>query len=277
MYSDDPRALAIGLFDSGVGGLTVLREVAARLPYEQLIYFADTARLPYGEKSSHEIRRYAIENASFLMQCQPLKLLIVACNTAAAYSHGELQQHCPFPVIDVIEAGVDSVVKTTKNQRIAVLGTRGTIRSRVYEREILKILPEATVISHACPLLVPLVEEQLIDHAATRLILKDYLAPLKDANVDTVLLACTHYPLLRHLIIEELGDEVAIVDSAQNCAAKVIEVLGEDRLIPFEKDAVLPQHKFYVSDFPQRFSLSAKSFLGFSPEVMLKEPASVYA
>jgi glutamate racemase len=264
----DRSSLAIGFLDSGVGGLTVLREVAATLPHEHLIYFGDTARMPYGEKSSAEVLRYSVENAKFLMQKHPLKLLVIACNTAAAHSQHQLPLHCPFPVIGVIEAGVESVVRETTGQQIAVLGTRSTIRSGIYEREILKRLPKANVTSIACPLLAPLVEEHFINHEATKLIIREYLAPLKHQKIDTLLLGCTHYPLLRHLIADELNKDIVIVDSAKSCAEK-IEILFKNNDLSRFDSKTIGQQTFYVSDDPQRFSLSAKSYLGFAPNIAL--------
>lgn len=255
-----PRTLSIGMFDSGVGGLTVLQQLSNCLPNEKIIYFGDTARLPYGDKSSGEILRYSIENAQFLMDSQEIKILVNACNTSAAYSSQELRELCPVPVVNVVEAGVDSIVKATKSQRMAVLGTRGTIRSKIYEREILKRLPEASVLSIACPLFTLLVEEQFTDHLAAKLIVKEYLAPLKNSGIDTLLLGCTHYPLLRHVIEEELGHGIAIVDSAVSCAAKVAELLSE---LDLETTELNPKdrHQFFVSDDPERFSLTARNFL----------------
>jgi glutamate racemase len=202
------------------------------------------------------------------MEKHPLKMLIVACNSAASYSHQELPNLCPFPVINVIEAGVRSVVRETTEQCIAVLGTRGTIRSGIYEKEILKKLPDAQVISIACPLLAPLIEEQFINHEATKLIIKEYLTPLKKLKIDTILLGCTHYPLVRHFIHEEMGDDVSIVDSANSCADLVSDIIHSHNLgNKNSEDSRI--HKFYVSDDPQRFSLAAKNFLGFIPEVAI--------
>jgi len=268
-----PRNLAIGMFDSGVGGLTVLHQLAKRLPNEKIIYFGDTARVPYGDKSSQEILRYSIDNANYLMSKHKIKVLVNACNTSAAYSKLQLRQLCPMPVVDVIEAGVKSIVKTTKSQRIAVLGTRATIRSGVYENEILKLLPQATVISIACPLFVLLVEEQFIGHKATKLIVEEYLAPLKKQNIDALLLGCTHYPLLRGIIQEELGNGVAIVDSSSSCAEMVADLLSsKDLEAPLSSLPV--KHQFFVSDNPERFAVTARNFLDTQTEVhvQIKSP-----
>jgi len=268
------RSLSIGMFDSGVGGLTVLQQLSNRLPHERFVYFGDTARLPYGDKSSQELLKFSIENADFLMQHHAIKVLVVACNTAAAHSSQQLKSHCPIPVVDVVESGVQSIIKTTKTQRIAVLGTRATIRSGIYEREIHKQLPNATVISIACPFFVPLVEEQFLHHEAAKLIVREYLAPLKTAHIDTLLLGCTHYPLLRHLIEDELGNDIAIVDSSESCAERVAELLAEKEL---ESPLINPanRHQFFVSADPERFSHSAKNFLDkqFEIHVLIKPHA----
>lgn len=262
----DPRNLSIGMFDSGVGGLTVLRQISKRLPNEKIIYFGDTARVPYGDKSTQEILRYSIENANYLMSQHKIKVLVNACNTSASCSMVQLRQLCPIPVVDVIEAGVDSIVKATKSQRIAVLGTRATIRSGIYEKEIKKLLPEATVISIACPLFVLLVEEQFINHQATRLIIEEYLAPLKNQNIDALLLACTHYPLLHDMIQDVLGHEVTIVDSSTSCAEMLAEILSKKDLeTPLQ--ILQERHQFYVSDNPERFAVTARNFLDAHTEV----------
>jgi glutamate racemase len=257
--SQHPRFSPIGMFDSGVGGLTVMQQIMKHLPHEQIIYFGDTARLPYGEKSGETIARYAIENTIFLMD-KNIKLLVVACNTASAHSMSKLRQLFNVPMVDVIEAGVHQAVLTTKNQRIAVLGTKGTIQSAVYENEIRKHLPESVVISVACPLFTPLVEENFAAHPAAKLIVKEYLASLRKAQADTVILGCTHFPLLAPLIQEELP-HVILVDPAVSCAAKVASLLSSSQL---EANASMGfrNHSFYVSDDPHKFSVLATNFLG---------------
>lgn len=249
----------IGMFDSGIGGLTVVQQIMKLMPNEQIFYFGDTARVPYGGKSSETIMRYAIENTIFLMH-NNIKLLVVACNTASAHSMVKLRQLFNVPMVDVVEAGVNQIIATTKNQRIAVLGTKGTIHSNIYQCEIHKRLPEATVTSIACPLLVPLVEENFGAHPAARLILKEYLAPLKNAAIDTLLLGCTHYPLLATLIQEELPD-VMIIDSALCCASMAAALLTSINL-QAEASPVEPGHRFCVSDDPQKFKQLATNFLG---------------
>lgn len=257
-YSDI-RLSPIGMFDSGIGGLTVMQQVMKQLPQEQIFYYGDTARIPYGEKSSETIVRYAIENTIFLMD-KNIKLLVVACNTASAHSMSKLRQLFNVPIVDVIESGTRQAVLTTKNQRLAVLGTKGTIQSNVYRNALLNELPAATVFSLACPLFTLLVEENFSSHPATKLIVKEYLAPLKNQEIDTLILGCTHFPLLASLIQEELPD-VTIVDPAVSCAANVSSLLHSHNLAA---TGLLEgrSHQFFVSDDPHKFSLLATAVLG---------------
>lgn len=249
---------AIGIFDSGIGGLTVMKQIMRKLPQERLIYFGDTARLPYGDKSPETILRYSIENAIFLMEHR-IKLLVIACNTASAYAVDKLKQILKIPIIDVVKPGADSAAGATRNHKIGVLGTRATISSGIYKREIQERLPSAEVYTIACPLLVPLIEEHFFDHPATELIVKDYLAPLKQKNIDTLLLGCTHYPLLHKLIQKEMGPDVAIIDSATTCAEEVSAAL--DTLGLCNSNLELPKHLYYASDYPEKFRLHSINFL----------------
>lgn len=250
---------SIGMFDSGVGGLTVMREVMKALPRESIVYLGDTAHYPYGDKSCETIIRYSIENAIFLME-QNIKMLVVPCNTATAYALEKLRKIFNIPVIGVIEPGAEKAVQVTHNKRIAVLATRATIQSGVYQREIQKRLPGVEVIAVACPLFVPLVEEKWMHHPAAKLVVKEYLKELCDKHVDTVLLGCTHYPLLRHIIQEEVGEDVAIVDSAMTCAEKVATVLAEQSLQAHcEQEAA---HRYFVSEDPQKFQHHGSEILG---------------
>lgn len=249
----------IALFDSGVGGLTVMKEVMRVLPHEDLIYFGDTARVPYGGKSSETIIRYAIESAIFLMQ-QQIKMLVIPCNTVSAYALDKLREIFKIPILGVIEPGVAKVIETTRGGRIAVLGTKATIQSGSYPAQIQRQLPHAFVSSIACPLFVPLVEEMFLSHAATKLIVQEYLKPLQEQKIDTLLLGCTHYPLLKHLIQEEVGPSVTIVDSATTCADTVAAMLQKQKLL--RKPKKPGQHKFFVSDDPKKFQLLGQTFLG---------------
>ena len=250
---------AIGIFDSGVGGLTVMQQMMQVLPAENLIYFGDTARVPYGNKSPETIIRYSIENAHFLSE-KKIKLLVVACNTASAYALPALRAAFSFPVIGVIEAGAAAAVAATCNHHIAVIGTRATILSGAYQSSIYAHLPFATLLPIACPLFVPLVEEQWLVHPATQLIVRQYLGPLHHLNIDTLLLGCTHYPLLASLIQKEIGENVKLVDSATTCAKAVLELLSKEQLLNDSQQR--GEYHYYVSDDPERFHSLAAQLLG---------------
>jgi len=248
--------MKIGIFDSGLGGLTVMREIISLLPEEDLVYFGDTARVPYGNKSADTVIRYAHEISNFLMD-HDIKLLVIACNTASAYALQSVQEQLPIPVIGVIEPGAAQAISVSKNQKIAVLGTRSTIQSGAYQAAIQSRSPVAQVIAISCPLFVPLVEEDFLHHEATRLVIREYLSPM-DTDVDTVLLGCTHYPLMKEQIQAELIN-VTLVDSATTCAQRVKQVLVESGQLN-EKRASEPQ--FFVSDDPDRFHQMSRQFLG---------------
>lgn len=259
MASSNLSPLAIGVFDSGVGGLTVLRQLIDILPEEHFIYFGDTARLPYGEKSRETIIRYSIENTIFLLE-KNIKLLVVACNTATAHALERLEQIFNIPVIGVIEPCVERAIEVSKNGRIAILGTKGTIDSQSYQKAILKKAPGTYVLPVPCPLFVPLVEEQYMDHPAARLIVEEHLKPIQEQSIDTLLLGCTHYPLLKELIRDAVGDKINIVDSSRACAEKVALKLKEIGLQRMEKDS--PRKiEYFVSDDPSKFQTSGRFFL----------------
>ncbi len=252
----------IGIFDSGVGGLTVMRAIMDALPNERIAYFGDTARLPYGNKSPSTIINYSIENTIFLIE-KDIKILVVACNTASAFALKSLRKIFKIPVIGVIAPAVKEITRITKTRRIAVLGTLGTINSEVYQQEIAKNLPGAKIFPIRCPLFVPIIEENFLNHPATELIVQEYLSTLKGANVDTILLGCTHYPLLRGIIQKEVGDNVTIIDSAKACAKKVktamtdLDILTTERTEPQE-------HQYFVSDNPDKFKIIAEDVLSIS-------------
>lgn len=246
----------IGVFDSGVGGLTIVQEIVNQLPHERVVYFGDTARSPYGEKTPEQILRYSIENALFLAR-KASKILVVACGTASVHSSEYLRQQFDLPVIDVIESGVEEAVLQTKNERIGVLATRSSIASGMYAREIMKCIPKASVQSVACPLLVPLIEEHFVNHPATKLILNEYLKPFKNSQVDTLLLGCTHYPLLSHLIREEMPN-VQIISPAATCVKKIHALLHKNQLTA--KPIETPQHQFFISGDSLKFSKFAEMF-----------------
>ncbi len=249
---------SIGVFDSGVGGLTVLKELKRQLPGENFIYLGDTARIPYGNKSSPTVIRYAIEGATCLIKHE-IKLLVIACNTMSAQALHTLRQHFSIPIIGVIDAGAKAAASASHNKKIAVLGTRGTIQSQAYQHTIWQHVPCAKIFPIACPLFVHLVEEQWLQHSATDLIVKEYLTPLQGLNIDTLVLGCTHYPLLKDIIQAHMGANVTIVDSAIGCAQEVSRVLKEKQL---QSNCGGNNHKYYVTDDPQHFCTFSKHVFG---------------
>ncbi|MEQ1692646.1 MAG: glutamate racemase [Gemmatimonas sp.] len=248
----------IGVFDSGLGGLTVVRALRARLPGESLIYVGDTARVPYGPKSPDTVRHYASQIADWLSD-QGVKAIVVACNTATAHALAHLRETMVIPVIGVIEPGAQAAVAATRGGPIGVIGTTGTIASRAYERAIAAITPLQSVVTQACPLLVPLVEEGWTDRAATRLIVQEYLAPLIDARIDTLVLGCTHYPLLTRVIADVMGPDVRCIDSADETATETFRVLSALGLL--NRGTGDPVHRFVASDAPDRFLTLGRRFL----------------
>lgn len=254
----DARA-PIGVFDSGIGGLTVVRELVHQLPSEGIIYFGDTARVPYGPKSPETVRRYADEITSWLVD-QGVKAVVVACNTATAHALPALRDKFAVPVVGVVEPGARAAVRATRHGRIGVIGTAGTIASGAYERAIHAADPEARVFARPCPLFVPLVEEGWTDAEASRLIAAEYLEPLRAEHVDTLVLGCTHYPLLKPLIARIIGAEVCLIDSAEETAAETRRVLQHDDLCA-TPDGV-PLRRFVASDAPEHFLRLGQRFLG---------------
>jgi glutamate racemase len=249
----------IGVFDSGIGGLTVVRALMHQLPHESLLYFGDTARVPYGNKSPETVRRYSREILDFLLG-RDVKLVVVACNTASAHALEELRRVAPVPVEGVIEPGARAAVAASASGRIGVIGTAGTVASGAYARAIEAADGRVAVTAQACPLFVPLVEEGWLDHAATRLIAEEYLAPLRAKAIDTLVLGCTHYPLLKPLLASLLGPSIALIDSADETAAAVARALAASTL---HAPAGATGHAhFVVSDDPKRFVRVGKMFLG---------------
>ncbi len=250
---------AIGIFDSGVGGLTVLRELTRALPQEDTIYFGDTARVPYGTKSPDTVIRYAHEIASFLMT-RDIKLLVVACNTVSAVALPSLRRLLPIPVVGVIEPGARRAVEVTRSGVVGVIGTAGTIRSSAYSRAIKRLNPSVSVLAKPCPLFVPLAEEGWIDNDIARLTAHQYLDELREAGVDSLVLGCTHYPLLKKIIAEVMGPQVALVDSAEETARTVASILQEKKLL--RPAAEQGNHHYYVTDVPAGFIRVGNRFLG---------------
>ena len=250
----------IGVFDSGIGGLTVVHELERQLPHERIIYFGDTARVPYGPKSPETVARYAHEITSFLRD-QGVKNVVVACNTATAHAVDSLREHFDIPITGVIEPGARAAVRASVARRIGVVGTQGTVSSGAYERAIHLLDVDAEVTARACPLFVPFVEEGWLDHPAINLVAQDYLAPLRDIGIDALVLGCTHYPLIKPVIARALGPEIRLIDSAEETAGEVARLLRERGLrhAPRDDSANL---RFIASDVPEQFRNVGKRFLG---------------
>jgi glutamate racemase len=252
--------LPIGIFDSGIGGLTVVRQIHRVMPNESLVYLGDTARVPYGSKSPSTVVRFACEDTQFLQQ-QNVKAVVVACNTASAWALAALERRFDLPIFGVILPGACAALEKTKNQRIGIIGTSATIRSGAYSKAILARCDTAQVFTRACPLLVPLVEEAWTDHAVTTRVLREYLRPLLKERIDTLVLGCTHYPLLKDAIRKVTNDRVALVDSAESCATYVKERLASLKLLRTnrrQKGTIQP----FVTDEVERFDELAGRFLG---------------
>jgi len=252
------KEAAIGIFDSGVGGLTVLQQVGHLLPKELLVYLGDTARYPYGTKSPEVVTRYSCENADFLME-RGLKMLIVACNTASSVALELLGRRHPVPVIGVIEPGAQTAVRRTTNGRIGVIGTGTTIASGAYTQALRTLDPAVEVYTRACPLFVPLVEEGWVDNDVTRATVAVYLNSLKHSGIDTLVLGCTHYPLLKGAIADFLGSDVCLVDSAEETAKVVRATLTTAGLLRRKGPGGA---SFFVTDEPDRFVKVGARFLG---------------
>ncbi len=253
----------VGIFDSGVGGLTVLRAIWSLLPEESTVYLGDTARVPYGTRSPETVVRYALNNAAFLASAAPLKLLVVACNTASAVALPALEARLDVPVVGVIEPGARAAAQATRSGRVAVIGTRGTIRSGAYQRALAACDPALRVEARACPLLVPLAEEGWVDEPVTREVVSRYVGDLPDLGVDTLVLGCTHYPILRAAISAVLGPGVSLVDSAEATAREVARRL--DGLGARAGSGAVPRHRMFVTDVPDAFHALAVRFLGGEP------------
>ena len=254
----NPAAQPIGVFDSGIGGLTVVQQMQRLLPHEQIIYLGDTARVPYGTKSAETVTRFACEDAAFLA-AQCVKALVVACNSASASALPELGERFSLPTFGVILPGAIVANEATRNGHIGVIGTQATIRSGAYERLVGALNRELRVTSQACPLLVPLVEEGWLDHEVTDAVLREYLAPMLAGGVDTLVLGCTHYPLLKESIARVAGPEVALVDSAETCAAFVQQELQWHNLLATEGEGSV---RIHVTDEMERVRDMAGRFLG---------------
>lgn len=248
----------IGVFDSGVGGLTVLREIMEMMPYEDVIYFGDTARIPYGSKSEQTVKKFAYQCAKFLYD-KGVKTIVIACNTASAVAIDYLKDRFDIPVIGVIEPGARGAVEATKNGRIGVIGTYATIGSSAYQNKIMEKMPETEIVGIPCPLFVPIVEEGWEYSEVARLTARQYLTELMEHDVDSLVLGCTHYPILRHTIGQVLGEKVRLVNPAFETAKELKETLRENNMT--KNDFVKAVYRYYVSDAPEKFRRIGGNFL----------------
>ena len=255
----DAKSSPIGVFDSGIGGLTVVAEIMRQLPNEEIVYFGDTARLPYGPKSNETVTQFAVQDAEFLLE-HGVKNVVVACNTASSIAIEALSSRYEVPVIGVIEPGALAAVSSTLTGKVGVIGTEGTIASGAYRRAITRLDRDIEVVETSCPLFVPLAEEGWTDREVTLVIAHEYLTPLRDAAVDVLVLGCTHYPILKATIAKVFGPSVKLIDSAEETAKEVGERLEDLDLKRLGGDQ--PEHKFFVSDVPHRFREQAERFLG---------------
>lgn len=254
-----PSQKPIGVFDSGIGGLTVVRALSERLPHENIVYFGDTARVPYGSKSEDVVREYAIEDATFLIE-QGVKMIVVACNTVSAIALDDLTARFDVPVVGMIRPGARAALEASATRRVGVIGTLATIASRAYTRALHEVDSATLVVPKACPLFVPLAEEGWGSHPVAAMVAAEYLAGLRLERIDTLILGCTHYPILRDVIRQALGDDVILIDSGEAAAAEVEAVLASREDLNPSHDQ--PSATFYVSDVPQQFKQLGEIFLG---------------
>jgi glutamate racemase len=268
------RDLPIGIFDSGVGGLTVYRALHERLPAERFIYLGDTARVPYGTKSLRTVERYAVENSRFL-EARAVKLLVVACNTASALALPAIGRSVSVEVVGVIEPGARAAVEHSRRGRIGVIATEATVNSRAYSKAIARLAPSAEVIEQACPLFVSLAEEGWAESDEARSVAAKYLSEIRRSRPDTLVLGCTHYPILRRVIQEAVGDGVRLIDSGEATAHRVELLLKRNGLAREAQEDEARERQlcddldhFYVTDAAERFSSVAERFLGTAPSVL---------
>ena len=248
----------IGVFDSGIGGLTVLKEIMEVLPNEDIIYFGDTARVPYGPRSKETVTKYTFQCIEFLLS-KNIKAIVIACNTATARSLKYAQEKYDIPIIGVIEAGARTAATVTQNRKIGVIGTEGTINSKAYEKEIEKLDKNIEIVGKACPLFVPLAEENWCETDIAELTAKKYLEEIKDCNIDSLVLGCTHYPLLINTIAKVMGSEIKLVNPARETAKDLKNVLLQNELLRDSNQNV--KYEYYVSDEPTKFINIGENFL----------------
>lgn len=259
------KTAPIGVFDSGVGGLTVAREIMRQLPDENIIYFGDTARVPYGSKSKDTIIRFSRQIIRFL-RTKEVKAIVIACNTASAFALDAVQKEFDIPIIGVIVPGARAAVQETRNRNIGVVGTEGTIRSQMYSRVIQEMQADISVIGKPCPLFVPLVEEGFAKHPITEQVIDIYLKDMKTSDIDTMILGCTHYPLLRSGIMKYLGERVHIVNPAYETAMDLKHLLQDKKIANIKGNVV--KYEFYVSDAAEKFKTFANSILPYNVETI---------
>jgi glutamate racemase len=250
--------LPIGVFDSGVGGLTVVKEIMNQLPKEQIIYFGDTARVPYGSKSKETVTMYSRQIIRFL-QTKDVKAIVIACNTASAFALETVKKEIEIPVVGVVKPGAKTAAHTTKNGNIGVIGTEGTIRSEIYNEFLSGVNSQLHVFGKACPLFVPLVEEGWVNDPITKEVANRYILELLDKDIDTLVLGCTHYPLLRDIIRDVVGETITLVNPAYETARSLREVLEENEILSTRRGT--PEHTFFVSDGADKFRYFANTIL----------------
>ena len=265
MEIDVKRTAPVGVFDSGVGGLTVAREIMRQLPNENIVYFGDTARVPYGSKSKDNIIRYSRQIINFL-KTKNVKAIVIACNTASALALDVVREEIDIPIIGVVEPGARAALEITQTKKIGVIGTEGTIRSAMYEKIIQERDPEAGVIGKACPLFVPLVEEGFAKHKVTQEIIDYYLASFLETDIDSLILGCTHYPLLRSRIREYVGDRITLVNPAYETAMDLKKLLEDSNMENTGEGQEHATYSFYVSDAADKFKQFANSILPYDIE-----------
>ena len=249
----------IGIFDSGIGGLTVVKSLDSSLANENIIYFGDTARVPYGSKSNSTVIEYSKQDAKFLLS-KNVKMIVVACNTASSIALESLRKEFEIPVVGMIDPGAKAAIMATKNKKIGVIGTEATVSNKAYSNALLKLDDSINVFEKACPLFVPLAEEGWTDHKATILIAEEYLSELKKEKIDTLILGCTHYPILRNVIQEVIGKNVQLIDSGSAASVEVEAYLAGRGIKNTSNN--LGTHQYYVSDVPKKFKQIAERFLG---------------
>ena len=263
------RDAPVGVFDSGVGGLTVAREIMRNLPSEKIVYFGDTARVPYGSKSKETVIRYSRQIIRFLQE-QQVKAIVVACNTASAFALDTVRDEFDIPIIGVIESGAKVAAARTRNKRVGIIGTVGTVGSGIHAQYLKKLDPEITVFGKACPLFVPLVEEGWLHDPVTVVVASRYLKELQDKDVDTLILGCTHYPLIRSTIRQVMGEEVCLVNPAYETALELGKLLEEQGLSSTGTEQKEFPYRFYVSDLADEFKEFANSILPYDVEMTKK-------